>query len=56
VAAITLSLLAGSWVVLLSFGVFHPFGSWAMGIGFISAIAAFFVPMVYSKVHTNENT
>lgn len=56
VAGITIALLAASWVALLSFGVFHPIGSWGMAFGFIVSIAAFFVPMVYNKVHSNEHT
>lgn len=52
---ITLSLVA-SWVVLLSFGVFHPAGSWGMGLGFIISIGAFFVPIVHRRLSRNENT
>lgn len=45
-----------SWVALLSFGVFHPIGSWGMGVGFITSILAFFVPMLYNKLLSNEHT
>lgn len=56
ITVITLAILVASWVALLSFGVFHPVGSWGMSVGFIISIAAFFVPVVYNKVHSNENT
>lgn len=56
IACIILAILVGSWVALLSFGVFHPVGSWGMSVGFIVSIAAFFVPVAYNKVHSNENT
>jgi hypothetical protein len=57
IAVITLAILVASWVALLSFGVFHPVGSWGMSIGFIVSIASFFVPVVYNnKVHRDENT
>lgn len=55
-AVITIGLLVASWVTLLSFGVFHPIGSWGMAFGFIVSIAAFFVPMIYNKIHKNEHT
>lgn len=45
-----------SWVALLSFGVFHPIGSWGMGAGFIASISAFFVPILYNKLCSNEQT
>ena len=53
--AIILSLLA-SWAALLSFGVFHPLGSWGMALGFIISIGTFFVPIVHSRFGQNENT
>ena len=56
ISGVVLILLVASWLALLSFGVFHPIGSWAMGVGFIVSIAAFFVPMVYNKLHSNEHT
>lgn len=49
VASVVLIALAASWLAILSFGVFHPIGSWSMGIGFLVSIAAFFVPAVYNK-------
>ena len=56
IAVITLCILVASWLVLLFFGVFHPVGVWGMGVGFIVSIAAFFVPVLYRKVHSNEKT
>ena len=53
---VVLIILASSWVALLSFGVFHPIGSWGMGVGFITSMVAFFVPMVYNKLRSNEHT
>ena len=53
---VVLIILASSWVALLSFGVFHPIGSWGIGVGFITSMAAFFVPMVYNKLRSNEHT
>jgi Na+/phosphate symporter len=55
-ASVLLVILILSWVVLLSFGVFHPIGSWAMGVSFIASIVAFFVPLVYNKWCSNERT
>ena len=56
IAGVVLIALATSWVALLSFGVFHPIGSWGMGIGFAISIVAFFVPVVYNKLQSNEHT
>jgi hypothetical protein len=56
ISGVVLSLLVASWLALLSFGVFHPIGSWGMGAGFIISIAAFFVPTVYNKLHSNGHT
>lgn len=56
IAVINFAILVASWVALLSFGVFHPVGSWGMSIGFIVSIASLFVPVVYNKVCSNENT
>jgi hypothetical protein len=53
---VLLVILLVSWVALLSFGVFHPIGSWGMGVGFIASIFALFVPMLYNKLCSNENT
>jgi hypothetical protein len=49
-------LLVASWSALLSFGVFHPIGSWGMGLGFIVSIAAFLLPIVYNRLRHIENT
>ncbi|WP_461535169.1 hypothetical protein [Spongorhabdus nitratireducens] len=54
-AIIVLSLFA-SWTALLTFGVFHPVGSWGMGLGFIISVGSFFVPIVHNKLGRNENT
>ncbi|KPZ67637.1 hypothetical protein AN944_03979 [Shewanella sp. P1-14-1] len=53
---VLLVILALSWVALHSFGVFHPIGAWGMVVGFTASIAAFFVPVVYSKWCRNEHT
>jgi hypothetical protein len=55
-ASVVLFVLVLSWLVLLYFGVFHPFGSLGMGAAFITSITAFFVPMVYNKFRSNEHT
>jgi hypothetical protein len=55
-SSLVVLLLTSSWAVLLLFGIFHPVGSWGMAFGFIISIAAFFVPMLYSRLHRNENT
>ena len=52
---IILSLVA-SWAALLTFGVFHPVGSWGMALGFVISIGAFFVPIVPNRLNRNENT
>ncbi|WP_019622339.1 hypothetical protein [Amphritea japonica] len=56
IAVFTLAILVASWVALLSLGVFHPVGLWGMSVGFIISIASLFVPVVYNKVRSNENT
>ena len=55
-AGVLLVILVLSWVALLSFGVFHPIGLWGMGVGFLTSIAAFFVPVVYNKWCSNGHT
>ena len=54
--SVIIFLLVASWAALLFFGVFHPVGSWAMGLGFIISIGAFFVPIINNKLQRNENT
>jgi O-antigen/teichoic acid export membrane protein len=54
-ATIILSLVA-SWAALLTFGVFHPVGSWGIALGFIISIGAFFVPIVHNRFGRNDNT
>ena len=56
VASFIILLLVASWGALLSFGAFHPVGSWAMGLSFIISIGAFFVPVAHNKLINNENT
>lgn len=56
VTSVFLLLMSASWLTLLSFGVFHPVGSWGMGVGFVVSIAAFFVPIVYNRMSRNEKT
>ena len=51
---VVIFLLVSSWLALLSFGVFHPVGLCAMAVGFVVSIAAFFIPMVYNKLVSNE--
>lgn len=53
---VLLVILLLSWVALLSFGVFHPLGSWGMSVGFIASIFAFFVPMLYNELCSNART
>lgn len=53
VAGAILILMVASWVALLSFGVFHPIGTWAMGFGLVVSITAFFVPIVYNKLRSH---
>lgn len=56
IAGFTLLLLSTSWLALLLFGVFHPVGSWAMGVGFAVSVAALFIPSVHNRFQENENT
>lgn len=56
IAASLLVTLVVSWVTLLSYGAFHPVGSWGMAVGFVVSIVTFIVPMVYNKAQSNEHT
>ena len=47
--AIVVLFLVAAWAALVAFGVFHPVGSWGMGLGFIISIGAFFVPVLSNR-------
>lgn len=56
IASLSLIILLGSWVALLTFGVFHPVGLWGMASGFAVSIASLLVPVVYNRLRSNEHT
>ena len=49
-------LLISCWVVLLSYGVFHPVGSWGMALGFIISLFSLFIPVIGNRLVRDGNS
>ena len=44
------------WYFVVTFGVFHDFGSLAMSLAFLVSIVSFFIPVVSNKHYANKNS
>ncbi|BAJ01651.1 YesK-like protein [Shewanella violacea] len=49
-------LLISCWVVLLSYGVFHPAGSWGMALGFLIALFSLLIPAIGNRLVRDSNS